>query len=182
MVSNEWLSGVKGTEKRFSLAWFEDDYIRECKIMVLRSEKDGTIAAFANIAPEYQLNECTIDLMRRSGDAPSGTMDFLFVSLFQWAKSQGFDTFSLGLSPLAGVGLRSDDPAAEKALNFIYCHVNQFYSFRGLHDFKEKFGPSWSPRYLIYSGPTSLPATAYALVSANAGAGLIRSYLLKRTS
>lgn len=181
MVSNEWLSTVRGSEKRFSLAWFEDDYIRACKVMVLRSDQDGTIAAFANIAPEYKLNECTIDLMRRSADAPSGTMDFLFVSLFQWAQSQDFDTFSMGLSPLAGVGLRSDDPMAEKALNFIYHHVNQFYSFRGLHEFKEKFRPMWSPRYLIYDGATSLPTTAYALVSANAGAGLIRSYLLKRT-
>lgn len=180
LVSNEWLAMMNGSEKRFSLGWFDDDYVRACKVMVIRSAQDGTIAAFANIVSEYQLNECTIDLMRRSKDAPSGTMDVLFVSLFQWAKAQGFDTFNMGLSPLAGVGAKSEDPVAERALNFIYKHVNQFYSFRGLHDYKEKFGPSWSPRYLLYSGAISLPATAYAIVRADAGAGLIESYVAKR--
>ena len=179
-VSNEWLATMHGTEKGFSLGWFDDAYIAACQVMVIRSVEDGSIAAFANIVSEYQLNECTVDLMRRSNDAPSGTMDFLFVSLFEWAKSRGFDTFNLGLSPLAGVGANSDDPVPEKVLSFIYRHVNQFYGFRGLHDFKQKFGPSWSPRYLIYSGPASLAATAYAIVRADAGSGLIESYLLKR--
>jgi len=180
LVSNDWLAMMNGSEKKFSLGWFDEDYIRACKVMLVRSVEDGHIAAFTNFVSEYQLNECTIDLMRRAKDAPSGTMDFLFVSLFNWAKSKGFDTFNLGLSPLAGVGEKSKDPTAEKALNFIYQHVNQFYSFRGLHDFKEKFGPSWSPRYLIYSGPASLAATAYAIVSADAGSGLIQAYLTKR--
>jgi phosphatidylglycerol lysyltransferase len=180
LVSNEWLATMRGAEKRFSLGWFDDDYIRACKVMVARSAVDDDIAAFANLVPEYQLNECTIDLMRRSKDAPSGTMDFMFVSLFQWAKSAGFDTFNLGLSPLAGVGVSSEDPVSERALRFIYKHVNQFYSFTGLHDFKEKFGPSWSPRYLVYSGATTLAATAYAIVRADAGTGLIESYLVKR--
>ena len=180
LVSNDWLMMMNGSEKRFSLGWFDDDYIRNCKIMLIRSVEDGTIAAFANIVSEYQLNECTIDLMRRSKDAPSGTMDVLFVSLFQWAKAQGFDTFNMGLSPLAGVGVKNEDPVVERALNFIYKHVNQFYSFQGLHAYKEKFGPSWSPRYLVYSGATSLPATAYAIVRADAGAGLLESYIAKR--
>lgn len=180
LVSNDWLAMMNGSEKRFSLGWFDEEYLRACKMMLVQSVEDGHIAAFANIVPEYQLNETTIDLMRRSADAPKGTMDFMFVSLFNWAKSMGYDTFNLGLSPLAGVGEKSEDRAAEKALNFIYKHVNQFYSFRGLHDFKEKFGPSWSPRYLVYSGAASLAATAYAIVSADAGSGLIEAYLAKR--
>ena len=180
LVSNEWLTMMNGSEKRFSLGWFDDEYIRNCKIMLIRSAEDGTIAAFANIVPEYRLNECTIDLMRRSGDAPSGTMDVLFVNLFQWAKSQGFDTFNMGLSPLAGVGVKNEDPVVERALNFIYKHVNQFYSFQGLHAYKQKFGPTWSPRYLIYGGATGLPATAYAIVRADSGAGLLESYIAKR--
>lgn len=180
LVSNDWLEMMHGSEKRFSLGWFDEDYIRDCKVMLAQSREDGRIAAFANFVSEYQLNECTVDLMRRAKDAPAGTMDFMFVSLFQWAKSTGFDTFNLGLSPLAGVGEKSKDPTAEKALNFIYQHMNQFYSFRGLHDFKEKFGPSWSPRYLVYSGAARLASTAYAIVSADAGSGLIQAYLTKR--
>lgn len=167
-VSDEWLTMVKGSEKRFSLGWFDDDYIRGSPVMAVH-DADDRITAFANIVSEYRLNETTIDLMRRRRDAAPGTMDFLFVGLFEWAKAQGFATFNLGLSPLAGVGERSDDPVVERALHYIYEHINQFYNFKGLHDFKSKFHPQWSPRYLMYPRPADLPAVAIAIIRADAG-------------
>ncbi len=167
-ISDEWLTMMHGTEKRFSLGWFDDDYVRESAVMAVHSP-EGWISAFANIVPEYQQNETTIDLMRRRREAEHGTMDFLFVSLFQWAKERGYATFNLGLSPLAGVGERSVDPVIEKALHYIFEHVNQFYNFKGLHAYKAKFHPIWSPRYLIYSSHASLPLVALAVIRADSG-------------
>ena len=83
----------------------------------------------------------------------------------------------MGLSPLSGVGQRPDDPTAERALHYIYQHVNQFYNFKGLHGFKEKFHPHWSPRYLIYPGPVSLPAVAMTLNRASTGDDFVVDYL-----
>jgi len=103
-------------------------------------------------------------------------MDFLFVKLFDWAREAGFDTFNLGLSPLAGIGEKQDDPMVERALFFVYNHVNQFYGFKGLHNYKEKFRPEWSPRYLIYENAASLLSTAYAIISADSGEGLFASF------
>jgi phosphatidylglycerol lysyltransferase len=96
-------------------------------------------------------------------------MEFMFVSMFQWAKKQGYATFSLGLSALSGTGEHSDDPAVERAIHYLFEHLNRFYNFKGLHEFKEKFHPSWQPRYLIYPGTGSLPAVAAAIVRANTG-------------
>jgi phosphatidylglycerol lysyltransferase len=175
-ISDEWLTMMHGREKRFSLGWFDDDYIRHAPVMAIHTP-EGLISAFANIVPEYQRNEITADLMRRRPDVEGGTMDFLFVSFFEWAKEQGFDSFNLGLSPLSGVGEHPDDPAAERALHYIYEHVNQFYNFKGLHEFKEKFHPHWSPRYLIYPGPASLPAVAMALNQASTGDDFVVDYL-----
>ena len=175
-ISDEWLAMMKGGETRFSLGWFDDDYIRSSPVMAVHTPR-GTISAFANLVPEYRRNEATIDLMRHRRDAEPGTMDFLFVALFQWAKEQGYATFDLGLSALSGVGERADDPAVERALHYIYEHVNQFYSYKGLHDFKAKFDPQWSPRYLIYPGPASLPAVALTLVRAHSGDDFAREYL-----
>ncbi len=169
-ISDEWLTMMHGTEKRFSLGWFEDDYIRSSPIAAVHTP-EGWISAFANIISEYQLNECTIDLMRRRGEIENGTMEFLFVSLFQWARSDGYRTFNLGLSALAGVGEQSDDPIIERMMHFIYEHVNQFYNFKGLHAFKEKFRPEWSPRYLIYPGSANLAQAWLAVVRANSGSG-----------
>ncbi|MCA9792318.1 MAG: bifunctional lysylphosphatidylglycerol flippase/synthetase MprF [Candidatus Eremiobacteraeota bacterium] len=170
-VSDTWLTSVNGQEKGFTLGWFAEDYVGNARIMACH-DPDGRVVAFANLVPEYQRNELTIDLMRHLPEAPPGTMDAIFVELFERARQEGFDSFSLGLSPLAGVGSDPDDPLAEKALRYIYENINQFYNFQGLHRFKEKFDPVWSPRYLIYR-KASLPAVATALVRASSGEGFL---------
>jgi len=167
-ISDEWLTMMHGSEKRFSLGWFEDGYIRNSTIAAVHAH-EGWITAFANFVPEYQRNEITIDLMRRRREVEHGTMEFLFVSMFQWAKERGYDSFNLGLSALSGVGEKPDDPAIEKIMHFVYEHVNQFYNFKGLHNFKEKFHPDWSPRYLIYPGPANLAQAWLAVTQANSG-------------
>lgn len=167
-ISDEWLTTRRGTEKRFSLGWFEDDYIRNSRIAAVYTPQ-GQISAFANLVPEYQRNEITIDLMRHRHNVENGTMEFLFASTFQWAKVHGYDTFNLGLSALSGVGERSTDPALEQVMHFIYENIDWFYNFKGLHAFKEKFHPGWSPRYLIYPGGTNLTQAWLAVTRANSG-------------
>jgi phosphatidylglycerol lysyltransferase len=167
-ISDEWLTMMHGSEKRFSLGWFDDDYIRQAPVALVFTP-EGQISAFANIVPEYQLNETTIDLMRRRRESEAGMMDFLFVSLFEWARQQGYATFDLGLSALSGIGENPQDPAVERIMHFIYEHINQFYNFKGLHEFKDKFHPQWSPRYLIYPGVANLAQVWLALSVADSG-------------
>jgi phosphatidylglycerol lysyltransferase len=178
-ISDEWLTTMHGTEKRFSLGWFDDDYIRNSQIPAVH-DPQGWITAFANILPEYRRDELAVDLMRRRREVEPGTMDFLFVSLFQWAREQGCNTFNLGLSALSGVGEHPSDPATERVLHFVYEHVNQFYNFKGLHEFKNKFHPEWSPRYLIYPNPASLPAIWVAVVEANSGTSSLMGGVFKK--
>ena len=89
--------------------------------------------------------------------------------LIEWARSQGYDTLDLGLSALSGVGQHPDDPAIERVMHFVYENINQFYNFKGLHEFKQKFHPHWSPRYLVYPRQVDLPAVWLAVVQANSG-------------
>jgi phosphatidylglycerol lysyltransferase len=104
-------------------------------------------------------------------------MDFLFVSLFEWSKSQGYATFNMGLSGLAGMGEEPTDPTIERALHYIFEHFNQFYNFKGLHEFKAKYDPIWSPRYLVYPSTASLPLVAIAIIRADSGNNLLRGYV-----
>ena len=171
-VSDEWLQMTHGSEKQFSLGWFHDEYLRECEIVAVQAP-DGQISAFANVIPEYQLNEITIDLMRRRTEVEQGTMDFLFTMMFQHFKERGYDTFNLGLSALSGVGEKPKSPRLEQALHYLYNHLNQFYNLKGLHAFKEKFKPSWEPRYFIYPGRTALPEVIVALIRADSGDRLL---------
>jgi phosphatidylglycerol lysyltransferase len=174
-VSDVWLSTVKGSEKRFSLGWFDDDYLRACDVMVVRTPH-GAIVAFANIVSEYQASEATIDLMRHRPEAPNGVMDFLFVRLIEWSRDSGFETFNMGLSPLAGLGVDPEHGVTEKLLALVYENGSALYGFRGLHDYKDKFHPTWEPRYLVYPDAASLPAVFAAVVRVNSGEHPVRAY------
>lgn len=179
-ISDEWLTMMHGSEKRFSLGWFDDDYICSGPVAAVITA-EGCVRAFANVVPEYQLNEISVDLMRHRQEIEPGTMDYLFVSLFEWAREKGYATFNLGLSALYGVGEKLDDTITERTLHFIYEHINQFYNFQGLHEFKDKYHPQWSPRYIAYPGAASLAAVGLAVVEADSGkGGLVRGYLRKK--
>lgn len=172
VVSDEWLQMMQGAEKQFALGWFDEDYLGECEVAVVQ-DSAGEIEAFANVVPEYQINEITIDLMRRRAEIEHGVMDFLFLSLFQHFQQQGYEGFNLGLSALSGVGETQSSPHLEKALHYLYEHLNQFYNFQGLHTFKEKFHPRWEARYLVYPGLAALPEVVVALVRADSGDRLL---------
>lgn len=171
-ISDEWLQMSKGAEKHFSVGWFDKNYLRECPIAAVHTP-EGKISAFANIVSEYCRNEITIDLMRRRTEVERGTMEFLFISMFSYFQKQGYDDFNLGLVALSGVGESHSSPRLEKALNYLYEHLNKFYNFQGLHTFKEKFHPQWQPRYLIYPNLVTLPDVVVALVRADSGDRLL---------
>lgn len=167
-ISDQWLAHMEGAEKKFSLGWFDDDYIRECEIAVVE-DKAGDPVAFANVVPEYQLPEATIDLMRHQTDIERGTMDFLFISLFQHFKALGYQGFNLGLAALSGVGETGESTRIEKGMHYLYEHLNQFYNFQGLRSYKDKFHPHWESRYIVYPTLVALPEVAVALVRADSG-------------
>jgi phosphatidylglycerol lysyltransferase len=175
-VSEEWLTMMHGSEKQFSLGYFDPEYLRNSPVATVVSA-DGQIMAFANAITEYRRNEAAVDLMRRRRNIVPGTMEVLFVSFFEWARTKHYTGFSLGLSALSGVGNHPDDPRIERALYYIYEHINQFYNFKGLHHFKEKFNPRWEPRYLICPRLTSLPAILAALIRADSGDDFLIRFL-----
>lgn len=168
LVSDAWLRRMKGPEKRFSVGWFDRDYLTSGSIAVVRSQ-DGQIQAFANWVEEFQRNELTLDLIRFLPKAESSTMEFLLVNTILAAKDRGFDSFSLGLSALAGLDQLDQPNQVEQGLEYLYRHLDRFYRFQGLHSFKEKFHPDWQPRYLVYPNLAALPNLVVALIRADSG-------------
>lgn len=168
VISDDWLAQMEGAEKKFSLGWFDNDYLQDCEIAVVE-DASNTPFAFANLVPEYRRKEATIDLMRHRSNVERGVMDYLFASLMQRCKEQGYDSFNLGLVILSGAG---DDPAApplEKGMHYLYEHLNQFYNMQGLRAYKEKFHPYWESRYFVYLHLADLPEVVVALVRADSG-------------
>ena len=148
-ISDNWLDGRK--EKGFSLGFFSESYLSTAQIAVVRNQQQE-IVAFASFMPTYQTGLASIDLMRHDPEkAPNGTMDFLFIQLFDYFKEQGYQQFDLGMAPLANVGTFRSSFLQERIAYLVYTFGSRFYSFEGLREYKQKYAASWSPRYILYS-------------------------------
>lgn len=160
-VSDEWLNGRE--ELSFSVGSFHYNYVSNFPVACLR-DKNGQIIAFSTLPIEGR--HVTIDLMRYQKDLPYGAMDMLFVSILFWAKENGFKKCSLGMAPLANVGLDTNSSLIEKSAKFLFKYGNSIYNFKGLLTFKSKFANQWDSKYLAYKPFTlmSVITSLYLLV------------------
>jgi phosphatidylglycerol lysyltransferase len=173
-VSDDWLAAKAGGEKRFSLGFFDEEYLSRFPIAVI--ERAGQIQAFANLWRGAQRVEVSTDLMRYHRAAPKGVMEALFVHLMQWGQAQGYHWFMLGMAPLSGFEHSPVAPVWNRIGAFLYEHGEAVYNFQGLRAYKEKFNPIWEQHYLAYPGGLRLPRIL-ADVSALVAGGYRRIFL-----
>ncbi|MFD1957273.1 phosphatidylglycerol lysyltransferase domain-containing protein [Paenibacillus thailandensis] len=156
-ISDEWLAERK--EKSFSVGAFSWPYVSRFPVAVL-TDAEGRYIAFASITgdaprPEASLaghcRKITIDLMRYTPSCPHGTMDYLFVSLFRWAADNGYGRCSLGIAPLANMDHLL-------FVRLLWKYGSKLYNFKGLYEYKNKFGPDWENVYLVCPA-SSMPVT-----------------------
>ncbi|MDA8363890.1 MAG: bifunctional lysylphosphatidylglycerol flippase/synthetase MprF [Gammaproteobacteria bacterium] len=154
-ISDTWLDLKSAREKRFSLGFFDDAYLRNFPAAVVR--RGGIIVAFANVWTGANKEEISVDLMRHLPDAPDSVMEYLFIRLMLWAKAEGFGWFNLGMAPLAGLEDHTLAPLWTRLGAMVFRHGEHFYNFQGLRQYKAKFDPVWTPRYLASPGGIALP-------------------------
>ena len=162
-VSGDWLRQQHGREKGFSLGAFRPDYVNRFPVAVARL--GGHVVAFATVWSSEARRQLEVDLMRSGAGAPPGTMHALLVDLIEWAGAHGYDSVSLGMSPLAGVNPLGEGGRIQWLRRSLTRFSGRFYNFEGLREFKQSFDPEWEPRYLASS-----PGIARSLVLAHLAA------------
>lgn len=161
-VSDEWLQIPGRRERRFTLGWFDPDYIRTTPVFVA-ADQNNKMFAFVNIIPSYTKGETTIDLMRRRTEAPHGVMDYLFVKLLLHFKEKGFKRYNFGMAPMAGFQEKEEASPEEKAIHYFFQHLNFMFSYTGLRAYKAKFASFWEPRYDVLRSLLDLPRLGVAI-------------------
>jgi phosphatidylglycerol lysyltransferase len=154
-VSDEWLATKRTREKWFSLGAFSPQYLRHFPIAVVRQK--NRVVAFASLFVTETRDEMSVDLMRYGLDAPPNVMTYLFVQLMLWGREQGYQWFDLGMAPLAGLRNRAFAPLWNRVGAFVFRQGENFYNFKGLREYKDRFDPVWEPRYLASPGGLALP-------------------------
>ena len=147
-VSDEWLKSTERDEIVFAQGMFVEKEIKLQTVLAVEN-KEEKIVAFANVIPNYRKGEGTYDLLRKTSDAPNGTMDFILVELFKYFKSLNIRYVNLGFAPLSG----NDDPHTfpERSMKFAYEKIRSFSPYKGQREYKEKFCTQWSDKFLVYS-------------------------------
>jgi lysylphosphatidylglycerol synthetase-like protein (DUF2156 family) len=166
-ISAEWLSEKKMGEMGFTLGHFSLEALNACRVFLCHSET--RVEAFCTWLPYRQGTAVVLDLMRKRGGAPPGTMDILLAKSLAALQQEGLREASLANAPLANVeGPRNN---LERGVNLLFENLNAFYGYKNLFQFKKKFAPRWEGRYLVYPGNADLPRVAYALTSVHRPGG-----------
>lgn len=152
-VSDEWLRDMERKEMVFSQGAFNEKELKQQTILSLENP-EGKVIGFINLIPDYNAREANFDLMRKTGDAPNGTMDFLFVNMFEYLKSLGFKGCNLGMVPMSGIDVPEN--LQERVMKLAYERIRQFGHYKSLRSYKDKFEPNWQMMYLVYDAPFDL--------------------------
>ncbi len=143
-VSDAWLADGEHREQGFALGYFDEAYMNDCRLHLLR-QADGQLVAFANELPVFGAQtQRTVDLIRyRPGH--NGTMPYLLLQVIGQLQNEGTaKTFDLGFVPFAGVD--------SSMLLSVRRLASGRFSSLGLEQFKNKFDPEWRANYLAYDG------------------------------
>jgi len=187
-ISTEWLQSRHGVEKSFALGAFapQTELFHDSRVFIARDKATRIVLGFVTFVPVFVETSAgqptpqplgwTLDLMRRRSDAINGIMEFLITSAALKFQSEGAHMMSLGLSAMASSDTEDDPHEGElftRARQLLFKRFNFSYSFDGLYQFKNKFGPCWKSRYLVYDGHSKLLSTIYAILEAHSRKFLI---------
>ncbi|MBZ0263761.1 phosphatidylglycerol lysyltransferase domain-containing protein [bacterium] len=162
-ISSNWVNDSPLGEMGFTLGRFEVEYMQHFPIAVVCTTNDsphpllqGQPLMFASILTTAGRESITLDVFRRTLDVTNETGDFFFVSAIDWAKIQGYNSFHLGLAPLADISNSDNSPAQPKIWSLftanIFSNSTRYYNFQGIQTHKQKFHPNWNPKYLVSRG------------------------------
>jgi phosphatidylglycerol lysyltransferase len=133
--------------------------------LVVAKNPDGTLETALSFLPYNQNKNLTLDLMLRNYPAHNGVVEATIAQSLTWFKERQIQEVSLGMVTLADTHPDDVSPQlVQVGRKLLFKYFNQFYNYQSLFAFKDKFHPSWQPRYVAYTNQTELMRTALAII------------------
>jgi lysyl-tRNA synthetase class 2 len=127
----------------------------------------GEVRAFQRYVPYAR--GLSLDAMRRLDDEPNGIADSLVAAVLAHARAAGHEEVSLNFAAFGH--LMAADAVADRRHRLARWGLRRLrrrFQLERLARFTAKFGPSWRPRYLVYTSGTRLPVAALRIMQAEA--------------
>lgn len=162
-ISRQWLATKRGGELGFTLSRHEDvpaQLAAGAAELWTVLDGDGRVQAWCTWRPYLAGRARVIDIMRRRTDAPNPSMDLLIAGTLEHFRDSGLAQASLASVP------REHGSLAERV-----------YPTRSLRAYKQKFDPTWQPRWLAVPSAWRRPLALAAICNAYCPGGLRRAVL-----
>lgn len=190
-VSRAWLAVHGDQEQGFSmtsgpLPGMGDTDHQVVMAVDPAAEGGPRLLGFLTLAPIPAAHGLSLDHMRRLPQAPNGLTEALIIRACEHYRAAGYSMLSLNFAVLCDKECPEGEGAALLALRKAIFEYARYLPLRSLYAFNKKFDPTWSCRYWLYQGTSSLPVAAYATIRAEVagpmllpgplGAVLLRSH------
>ena len=159
-VAEDWRGGA--AERGFSMAM---DSLRNphCgrTLVLLAEREDGSVGGFLQFVPAFGRDAQSLSLMRRGGDTPNGTTEFMIARAIELLRDRGVREVSLNFAAFARL-LREPEGVLERAAGRAIALGDMWFQIERLYRFNAKFFPRWEPRFLMYERRFGLPRAGIA--------------------
>ena len=158
-----------GDERGFSMALGRFGDPADWRVVVATvHDANAKMVALQSFVP-WGRHGLSLDLMRRSPDAPNGTNEFLTAELMKWCDDHGVDRVSLNFAFFRQVFASAEDVAAptyRKVNSQLLSLLDRFWQIRSLYQANAKYNPQWTPRYVALANPLTIFHVAIACLMA----------------
>ena len=173
-ITAEWLADKKSGLLSFTMGTVGLEEPLDRRYFYAR-DAQGRICAFNVYCPYNGGKGYMADITRRTHDAPGGVTEKIMYEAFCVFRSEGAESASLGIAPLANLLPEGARPnSVEWLLHFVYEHLNNCYGFKNLYRAKENYSPTeWVPGYYAWLPRVPTPAMFYAVVRVQNPQGML---------
>jgi len=130
----------------FTMHSFRDVDLRTAPIAVA-IDPSGQAVGFVTFLETGSDGGYVVDVIRRLPGSVPGAVETCIAEAAMAMRDIGAIRLSLGLAPIHGLD-RHRGPYEEQAIRTAADAVRRWYDIAGLAFFKDKFAPTWEPRYL----------------------------------
>jgi lysyl-tRNA synthetase class 2 len=139
-------------------------------VVVVATAQDGEMVGLLSFVP-WGDDALSLDLMRRTHEAPNGLVELMVSTLIEDADKLGISKISLNFAAFRSVFARGERLGAGPALRAtraILMWASHFAQIESLYRSNAKYRPEWVPRFLVYGDITDLPRVGTAVLRAEA--------------
>ena len=174
-LTDAWRHGE--TERGFSMALnrLGDPADGRC-LLVLACVEERPVGLLSFVP--WGVRDLSLDVMRRSPEAPNGITEAMVAELMAQAEGLGVRRVSLNFAMLRQSFVEADRLGATQAQRLnssLLGLMDKFLQLERLYRSNEKYRPEWVPRYVCFDGALTLPKLA---VSASRLEGFGPTWLL----